>query len=301
MRRLLPVVFLACAGPSTELAAPPAPTRLEAVQARPAPSFDGRVFASGQATPAECERAARILHEVNADQGWTALKGCIERSRWPRGEFTLLQNLTSGFWDDELQHRDDAPRVLARVIALRGGDVEGDLASVQKSRAPLFTLAAALRQPDVYKGRYVVLRGALDDVKTDAAGKASARLLETSLRATAHEVDAGPRSRTETTRSFNGQLDARSTRYGDANARASAQSATRTEHSMVRNRFDNERAETGRKALGRLPQADPFLEPGKDFVFLARFDGVRAAAEEEAPLAVLTILGYYKPNALVVE
>ena len=48
-------------------------------------------------------------------------------------------------------------------------------------------------------------------------------------------------------------------------------------------------------------QADPFLEPGHDFVFLARFDGMRPAHDEEKPVAVLTIVGYYKPNALLVE
>jgi hypothetical protein len=71
-------------------------------------------------------------------------------------------------------------------------------------------------------------------------------------------------------------------------------------------RYDNISEETGREALGRLPQADPFLEPGKDFVVLARFDGIRITSggddeDEDAPkLPVLTIVGYYAPHPLVV-
>ena len=297
LRRLAVLVpLLACAGPSAE-APGPVPTRLEP---RIAAAFDAKYFASTQLSPSECETGARRLHETSADNGWDGLKACIERSRWPRGEFTLLERLTGGFWDEDLQKRPDAPRILARVIALRGGDIEGDIPAIQKTRAPLFTLAAAMRQPEVYKGRYVVVRGALDDVKMDA-GKATALMSETSLRATAREVDVGTRYRSEYSSSGSGQADVKTTRYGDTSASGSYSHAGRSESGAVKTRFENERKPTGRQVLGRLPQADPFLEPGKDFVFLARFDGMRAAAEQEKPIAVLTIVGYYKPNALLLE
>ena len=74
-----------------------------------------------------------------------------------------------------------------------------------------------MKQPDVYKGRYVLIRGALDDLKVDG-GKTTALLLETSLRATAREVDVGTRYRTERTESFSGQGELRSTRLGNASA-----------------------------------------------------------------------------------
>src|SRR5438876_2007773 len=138
MRRLLiPALLAACAGPAAEQPAPPAPTRLVAAPPR---VFDAKNFAATQMTPAECESAARRIHDGNPADGWAALTACIDRPRWARGEFTLLQHLTGGFWDSELQTRPEAPRLLARVIALRGGDIEGDIPSVQKSRAPLFTL-----------------------------------------------------------------------------------------------------------------------------------------------------------------
>jgi hypothetical protein len=58
---------------------------------------------------------------------------------------------------------------------------------------------------------------------------------------------------------------------------------------------------TGRKVLGRLPEADPFLEPDKEFVFVGRFDGAKAASEDQQKIAVLNVLGYYPPAALVVQ
>ena len=68
----------------------------------------------------------------------------------------------------------------------------------------------------------------------------------------------------------------------------------------MKQRFDNERVQTGRKAVGKLPQADPFLEPEKDFLFLARFDGVNPGQDQE-PVAMLSIAGYFHPNALLIQ
>src|SRR5437868_7606515 len=163
---------------------------------RGAASFDSRGFAASQPSPWECETAARRLHETAPEQGWAALVACIERPGWPRGDFTYLERITAGFWDQDLTTRPDAPRVIARIIASRGGDVEGDIPLVQKSRVPLFTLAAALRQPDVYKGRWVLVRGALSEIRQDG-GRTAAMMRETSLRATAREVQVGNVSRVD--------------------------------------------------------------------------------------------------------
>ena len=285
---------LGCA--TAEPIVPPAPTRLEASPRR---TFDPKAFAADQFTPADCEMAARDIHRTSADDGWNALRACIERTRWPRGEFTLLERLTGGFWDLELQTRPDAPRLVARIIALRGGDVEGDIPLAQKSRVPLFTLAAALRQPDVYKGRWVLLRGALSDLKQDG-NKAAAMVHETSLRATSREVQVGSMSRTDHNSTTAIRAEAQTSKFGNARGSAQVSSNDRTEHSTVRQKFENERVETGRQAVGKLAEADPFLEPDKDFVFIGRFDGVRPG-EDERPVAVLSISGYFPPNALLVQ
>ena len=295
MRAILLCSFaFACA--TAEPIVPPAPTRLEAVPRR---TFDPKAFAADQFTPADCETASRQIHQQSADDGWNALRACVERTRWPRGEFTQLERLTGGFWDKELQTRADAPRLIAQIIALRGGDVEGDIPLAQRSRVPLFTLAAALRQPEVYKGRWVLLRGALSDLKQDG-GKAAALVHETSLRATSREVQVGAISRTDSSRRTSIHGEAESTRFGNARGSAQVSSNDRTEHSTVRQKFENERVETGRQAVGKLAQADPFLEPDKDFVFIGRFDGVKPG-EDEQPVAVLSIAGYFPPNALLIQ
>jgi hypothetical protein len=195
---------------------------------------------------------------------------------------------------------------------------------VQKSRVPLFTLAAALRQPDVYRGRWVLMRGALSEIRQEGA-RSAAVLRETSLRATAREVQVGPasridhsssstsRSEVQTSRSASVRGSAQSgssPRYsgsaqygGSASATGSSQhsSSGRTEFSSVNQKFENERVETGRLAVGRLAQADPFLEPEKEFLFLARFDGLNPAAQDQGPVALLSIVGYFRPNALLIQ
>jgi hypothetical protein len=302
MRTLLVLPWLVIACATTEPIAAPtpqaAPTRLEASPRQPAP-FDSKGFAAAQLTPLECERSARQLYEIKPDQGWAALVACIERSRWPRGEFTHLELLTRGAWDQELQTRPEAPRVIAKVVALRGGDVEGDIPLLQKSRIPLFTLAAALRQPDVYKGRWVLVRGALTEIKQEGT-RAAAVMRETSLRATAREVQVGSISRVDRSSSTSAHADVQTSRYGNARGSAQVSSSGRTEYSTVNQKFENERVETGRIAVGKLPQADPFLEPEKDFLFLARFDGVNPGQDQQ-PVAMLSIAGYFQPNALLIQ
>jgi hypothetical protein len=290
-------------------------------------AFDAKAFAATQASPFDCESAARRLRDMAPDNAWAALAACVERQGWPRGDFTYLERITGGFWDEELTTRSDAPRLIARIIASRGGDVEGDIPLVQKSRVPLFTLAAALRQPDVYKGRWVLVRGALSEIRQDG-GRTAAVMRETSLRATAREVQVGNVSRVDSSSSGSSRSDGQVSRYGSA--RGSAQysgtggssqysgsghysggsrysgssqysSGSRTEYSSVKQKFENERVDTGRLALGRLARADPFLEPEKDFLFLARFDGVSAACDQEQPMALLSIAGYFQPSPFLVQ
>ena len=226
MRALLalPCLAFACATTPEPIAAhnpPGAPTRLEAVP-RPAPIFDGKQFALGQLTPAECETAARQLRQLNPDQAWEGLKA-----------------------------------------------------------------------------RWVVVRGALKDVKQDGQ-KAAAMVSETSLRATSHEVQVGTVSRRESSSSTTARAEAQTTRFGNARGSATVDSRDRSEFSTVKQKFENERIETGRQAVGKLPQADPFLEPEKDFIFIARFDGVKPG-EDDKPIALLSIAGYYPPNALLIQ
>ena len=50
---------------------------------------------------------------------------------------------------------------------------------------------------------------------------------------------------------------------------------------------------------GRPGHGGPFLQPQRDFLFLARFDGT--TKEEARTLAVVTVLKYYVPRAMLVQ
>jgi hypothetical protein len=277
------LVLVACAGarpareelPEKPAAAPVAlaPTPSGSVSPGGKSSFNAKVWVSWQDGAADCEASARAMRDSSADEAWQALKACIELGRFNRGPFVQL-NLLTTYWEDELRARPDAVRIVARVIANRGGDVDGDISRVQMIRMPVFTLKAALSQPEVYKGRYVIIRGKLTDVKTDARS-ATAMLDEVSMKA-ADMMRMGQDARFIATR-----------------------------HNVFKvydeHRFaENVMNPTGRKVLGRLPEADPFLEPDKEFVFVGRFDGAKASSEDQK-VGLLNILGYYRPAALVVQ
>src|SRR3954469_12861799 len=278
------LLLVACAGarPSSEdlpdkpagAPVPLAPTRSGSVSPGGKSNFNAKVWVSWQDAAADCEASARAMRDNSADEAWQALKASIELGRFNRGPFTQL-NLLTAYWEDELKTRPDAIRLVARVIANRVGDVDGDISRLQGVRMPVFTLRAALSQPEIYKGRYVIIRGKLTDVKNEARS-ATAMLDEISMKP-ADLVRQGQ------------DTEFIATKYNVFKVRQ--------EHFFSENMM----SPTGRKALGRLPEADPFLEPENQFVFVARFDGARQSNEGDQKVAVLNILGYYRPAALVVQ
>jgi hypothetical protein len=277
---LLLLVACASARPAEDLPEAPAgkpvalaPTQSGSVSPGGRSTFNPKAWVSWQDAAAECEASARAMRDTSQDEAWQALKACIELGRFSRGPFTQLNLLTS-YWEDELRSRPDAIRLIARVMANRGGDVDGDISRIQGIRVPIFTLKAALAQPEVYKGRYVIIRGKLTDVKLEAKS-ATAMLDEMSMK----PVDlkrVGQDDRFIATQVFAYKVQ--------------------DEHRFNENAMNP----TGRKAIGRLPEADPFLEPDREFVFAAKFNGARTSNEEQK-LAILDILGYYRPAALVLQ
>jgi hypothetical protein len=250
------------------------PTTAQPVAPRAVPPFDAKGIAQSQLSPGDCESVARSLRTRSPDEGWAVLNACADRRRWPRGGFTQLEALTNGNWDAELQNRPDAPRLIAKVIANRGGDVDGDIPLIQGTRVPLFTLASAVKQPRTYKGRWIMIRGAASQ-QDDQVGSATIMIKETSLRAgVTHDVRSG-------------DLLSGSGRYGGD---------LQTLHAKT----NNDHMETGLVVVGKLPEADPFIEPGKDFIFYGRFDGIRPGTEAQ-PVAMVTVGGYFRPSDLMLQ
>jgi hypothetical protein len=249
-------------------------------------------YASGFPRAEFCEEEARRLRRMAPDTGWAVLKACVAQ-----GRFTLLSRLIGGAWDKDLQSRPDASTMLARVVANRGGDLEGDLAAIRKQRVPLFGVGSALLNPDLYKGRLVLFRAMVKDVKVGQGKATTARLAEYGLGGTSKYVDS------EDKLVIRGSG---SSSYSDSGGyRGNAKGEGELQFLTQRRLTGNELAETGVEVLARMTEVDPFFEPGRQFVVLARFDGVRSEPGEDPEdtrrLALVSMVAYFEPSHSVVE
>ncbi|HVG58485.1 MAG TPA: hypothetical protein VNA24_08015 [Hyalangium sp.] len=276
----------------------PPPPGQAATELPPDP-FNPQTFASQYSNPTSCEWQARRYLRTSRDDAWAALKACVESTH-----FTLLQALTSRTWTNEIRTRPEAAALIAKVVAMRGGSVEGDLRLLNEQRLPIFSLSAAMAQPDTYKGRYVLVRAQVGDVRTEDE-KPTVWLVEQELGSVASEQQVGVAVRKDSASNFAGNLSGE-TSLGGGNVGGSLSKSKSTREGSTVLRYDNISNDTGREALGRLPKADPFLAPGRDFVILARFDGMRTTSgsldeDDEGPrIPVLSIVSYYIPHPLVV-
>ncbi|WP_224248174.1 hypothetical protein [Hyalangium gracile] len=276
---------------------PPPP--VAAASEFPPEPFNPQTFANQYSNPSACERQARRFLPTSRDEAWAALKACVEGTY-----FTQLQALISRTWEQELRSRPEAASLLAKVVALRGGSVEGDLRLLNEQRLPIFSLAAAIAQPDTYKGRYILVRAQVGDVRTEGE-KPTVWLVEQGLGSVATEQQVGLARRKDSVSTTTGNLGGQTT-LGSGNVGGSLSEAQSTRRTETVPHYDNISTDTGREALGRLPKPDPFLSPGRDFVILARFDGMRTTSgsldeDDEGPrIPVLSIVSYYMPHPLVV-
>ncbi len=309
MRRDLPLWTLLCtltivgcatSRPVAEKAddAPAPSTALLKPELPPEP-LDVKTFAARFSNPAICERQARRYLPVSREDAWAALKACVTGTH-----FTQLQALLSPEWAQDLRTRPEAAAILARVVALRGGSVEGDLRLLHERRLPIFSLASAIAQPDTYKGRYILVRAQVGDLRSEGE-KPTVWLVEQGLGSVATEQQVGLARRKDSTTITSGNVGGQTTLgSGTVGGAISQSESTRTTHTVPH--YDNISTETGREALGRLARPDPFLAPGRDFVILARFDGMRTTSgsldvEDEDPrIPVLSIVSYFPPHPLVV-
>ncbi|HEX8698659.1 MAG TPA: hypothetical protein VF815_07475 [Myxococcaceae bacterium] len=295
---------LALGGCATPSPAPPledsqSPAFAPAKAELPPDPFNAGTFAAQYSNPTECERQARRYLRYSREDAWTALKTCVEGTH-----FTQLQALLAPEWAQDLRGRPEGASVLARVVALRGGSVDGDLKLLHERKLPIFSLSSAIAQPDTYKGRYILIRAQVGDVRSEGE-KPTVWLVEQGLGSVGSEQRVGTARRKERSSTTSGNLGGETTLgSGQVGGKISKEETTRTEDTVIT--YDNISTETGREALGRMAKADPFLSPGRDFVILARFDGMRTTSgsmddDDEGPrIPVLSIVSYYIPHPLVV-
>jgi hypothetical protein len=262
-----------------------------AVETEDLAGLDPAAYARRHPRAEFCEEAARKLQKSSRDKAWDVLKACVAR-----GKFTLLSRLVDGGWTQELRTRQDASLLIAKVVAMRGGDVTGDLGQMRQQRIPLFAIAPALSHPELYRGRLVLFRAEVRDVKL-AGAKASAKLAEFAIGNSETYVGEGSRY---TSRSSGKGRYSNSDRYSSEGSYGYVGTSQRE-----RRLTSNVPVETGLEVIAKLGGVDPFFEPGRQFVVLGRFDGVREEEGESldqiTKLALVSVVAYFEPSPSVVE
>lgn len=286
MRRAgLLVVFLVGLGCASARPEPTEPFTLGGGGGR---AFSPAAFAARYPQPLECEVMARSLQPTSREQAWSVLQACVAGGRfWP------LRALLTPAWLPDLQIRPDAANLLAKVVAARGGEVQTDLGLLHDARLPLFSLEDGLENPKLYAGRLILLRAKVEELRHED-GKLVAALAERTLASErrARQVGASAVQSQEVT-----DTDEAPPGRGFANRH---RSLWRSEQRVEAPYYVNVSVDTGRLALASVPAADPFLEPGQEFLVLARFDGLEPPDEpRDPPVARVTLISYERPAGLV--
>ena len=275
-------------------------TRTETARTEAAPRklMTPEKWARGYIRPGECESAAHgLIEESGRDLAWTYLKACTART-----DFGLLKRLIEN-WTPELKSKPEAATVLAGVIANRGGLVKTDLMALQQKRLPLFELSAAVRQPDAFKGRYLVFVGRIEKLKASGKGRYELVLAEAGRMdedtVVFSEGSYGSVSNSSGSASVRGSYKTDTHGSGSGEASGSYERSGSSRSGRLERRGMTSFEDTGQRIITRIAAPDPYLSVDRTFVFLVRFDGARTladdAAEDEDPklTALVTLVSYH--------
>jgi hypothetical protein len=233
-----------------------------------------------------CEITARSMAKRAPERGWQVMRECIRRS-----DFSDLEILIEGQWAEELNQEPDAASLLAHVIAVRGGDVGADLRLLRRRKVPVYSLAAAMSEPEAYAGRTVLLRGNARSKRN--GGKRAFRLVETKVMAESEWVTAPGTTRLSTESTGEAAPD-----DGVNVKRGTTQKDRRVQGEKVEV-LHNVNVETGLEMVAHAEAGEP-LDPAVDYVFVVRFDGVKDVVDENGEgdeEASGVILGYFEPES----
>lgn len=289
----VPALSFACAGPQVVGPEPTilwedAPTPSTSSSKTPLSADEARRIAIAHDAGHTCEQTARAMSKKDPQRGWAVMRECVKRN-----DFSDLEILIEGLWADDMAKDPDAAMMFAHVIAVRGGDVGADLRLLRRRKMPVYSLQAALAEPDAYKGRVVILRGVAKQGRSNGGARAF-RLVETKVMVESEWVSA-PNTTRLSTRDSNELadqpgVDVRGRGVVERNRREQSQKVE-VEH--------NVNVETGLEMVGRVDSDEPSLEPATDYVLVVRFEGVKEAADEDGNVdedGVGVVIGYFEPE-----
>jgi len=304
----LPCALIACATPEPIATPTPSsgPTRLEAVP-RPAPPFDAKGFAADQLTPAGVRKVRAAALRDRPDQGWAALVACVERSRWPRGEFTHSSCSRAALGPGAADASGGAAPDRQGGRAPRRGRGRGHSPGAEEAAFRCSPWPPRSGNPTCTRAVWILVRGALSEIRQDGTRppRSCARLPcapQPARWRTGHlalrELLQGKRTRGVL------ELDAQQQRgpHRLQRSRAAANTAPsgRSEYSSVKQKFENERVETGRRAVGKTPSGGPVPRAGKGLPLPRAFRRGESGAGP-APGRDAVDRGYFQPNALLIQ
>ncbi len=226
--------------------------------------------------PQDCARAARELaQELGGETAWAYLKACVAK-----GDFTLLRTLLDE-WAEPLRTKPESPKVVAHVIAARGGTVRSELRALQGKGLQIFDLASAMKQPKSFAGRSVLFVAKVDEIKV-VKGRAEVTLLEMVSVSEAADASVG--------------------KHGGGRAVSGATSYVGRQADTVDVPVTHTFEPSGEVILVKLKEPDPYLAAERSFLFLARFEGSRVPDDTDDddphPHALISLISYYDIGAL---
>lgn len=232
------------------------PTVVERPVERTGVVINARDFVSA----GQCASAAQDLFSRAPKPGWALLAACVGRA-----DFNDLEALVDEPWAAQLKTRREGAELVARVIARRGGNIDRDLRVCRRAGLRLYSLRAALADPQAMTGGFVIMRAAVADARR-VRGQRAVELDET-------------RPMTDDDIFF-------------------------ADDELVRRRLrrssealDELSVETGLTVVARVdPHA--IYEPAIDYVMLLRFDGEVDAPQSRgvAKAALGTVVVSYEPE-----
>ncbi len=248
---------------------------------------EARRIAAAHDIARACEQTARAMHKKDPPRGWAVMRHCIRRN-----DFSNLEILIEGIWAEPMAADPDAALLLAHVIAVRGGDVGNDLRLLRRRKMPVYSLQAALAEPESYVGRTLILRGAARHGRSMGGGRAF-QIVETKVMAEGEWVTR-PGTGRSLTRSHNELAD-----QPDLSVRRGVVERNLKETSERSEVLHNVNVDTGLELVGRTETDEPSLEPAIDYVLVVRFEGVREAIDADGDVdeaATGVVVGYFEPE-----
>lgn len=256
----------------------------EMVKPAPMSVDEARSIAFAHDAAHTCELTARTLRAKDKQRGWAVMEQCIGRP-----DFNDLELLLSPPWITEVKKHPDYGSMVAHVIAVRGGDVTYDLRLCRRAKLPVFSLKAAVTEPDSYKGKLVLMRGSARSGR-NVGGSRALEIAETRIMAESEWVASGPRAQS--------QSDTEQRDFAGNNVRRGLTDRFSRQENLKVEVLHNVSVETGLEVLAAVEGDAPFLESGTDYVLLLRFEGTREVVDgsetDDKPMA--TVVGYFEPE-----